>query len=103
MKEADEETTSEKNTCEDAYDKAMEDFSRGYGTFGERMGDIEQSKSDNEHVHYVGKYHSMTEIPEYKEIWECYRAEEDRIFLYRDRCKDEFFDLFKKWFWAMWD
>ena len=45
----------------------------------------------------------MNEIPEYKEVWERYSAKEDRIFAYRNQCKDEFLDLFKKWFWALWD
>ena len=103
LKEADEETTSAKNACEEEYDRATADFSDQYGTFGERLENADQNRRNDQSASRAKTYHSMTEIPEYKEIWERYRAEEDRIFAYRDRCKDDFLDLFKKWFWAMWD
>ena len=126
LKEADEETTSEVNACEEEYDRASEQFVVKYGLFGERLeqGCKQQtdpdsasgsrrkprflrgkkSKKDNGRNNTQGRrLHTMNEIPEYKEVWERYSAKEDRIFAYRNQCKDEFLDLFKKWFWALWD
>ena len=45
----------------------------------------------------------MSEIPEYAAIDKLYHEEEKRIDEYREKCKDEVFDLMKKYFFSLWD
>jgi hypothetical protein len=47
--------------------------------------------------------HFMSELPEYEEISRLYMEEEKRLMAYREKCKDEVFDLTKKYFFALWD
>ena len=41
--------------------------------------------------------------PEWKELKEVWFEEVKKIAEYQDKCKNEFFDLFSKYFWDMWD
>lgn len=45
----------------------------------------------------------LSDVPEYKDISEKHYDEERRISMYRDECKDKGMDMFKKWFWNLWD
>ena len=42
-------------------------------------------------------------VPEYKEIEDRYFEESRKIDQYRDECKDRAIDMFKEWFWNLWD
>lgn len=50
-----------------------------------------------------GTIHFMDELPEYKEISDKYREEEKRLEEYRRKCKDEAIDMFKQYFYDLWD
>ena len=45
----------------------------------------------------------LGDVPEYKEIDELHFAEATEIRNYRDECKNKGLDLFKEWFWNLWD
>ena len=45
----------------------------------------------------------LGDVPEYKEISNLYHEEYRKIVEYRHECKDKGMDLFKKWFWNLWD
>ena len=47
-------------------------------------------------------YH-LGEVPEYKEIEDRYFEESRKLDQYRDECKDRAIDMFKEWFWDLWD
>ncbi len=45
----------------------------------------------------------LGDVPEYKEIDELHFAEAREIDRYLDECKDKGLELFKEWFWNLWD
>ena len=45
-----------------------------------------------------GTIHFMDEIPEYKEIYEKHREEDEKLEKYREECKDEAIDMLKEFF-----
>jgi hypothetical protein len=45
----------------------------------------------------------MHELPEYKEISDKYDKEQKRLEEYRNTCKDEAFDMLKRYFFSLWD
>ena len=47
--------------------------------------------------------HTMSEVPEYKEISDKYFEEERKVEEYRSKCKDEALDMLKEHFYALWD
>ena len=99
--ELDEEECTIKNPYDGAYTKAMKEFTEKYGFFGEKLETEEEKekrkKSGGRLVHF------MSEIPEYATIDKLYHDEEKRIDEYREKCKDEVFDLMKKYFFSLWD
>lgn len=99
--EADEITCQKKNSIEDEFFRIYDEFSKKYGHFGEKL-QTEEELRENESSGSV-TWHSPKELPEYKETLEQYDAEEKEISEYRERCKDEAFALFSKWFFYLWD
>ena len=101
-RETDEETCSEKNPYEDEYMKAFSEFDEKYGFLGEKLqtkAELEENKKRGG----GGTIHFMDEIPEYKEIYEKHRVEDDKLEKYREECKDEAIDMLKKYFFSLWD
>lgn len=100
-RELDEETCSEKNKYEKEYDKASNEFHKKYGFFGEGL----ETEEEKEKAKKTGsiRIHFMSELPEYEEISRLYMEEEKRLEKYREKCKDEVFDLTKKYFFSLWD
>ena len=45
----------------------------------------------------------LSDVPEYEEIDRLHSEEAQKIQEYRNECKDKGFDLFKLWFWNLWD
>lgn len=99
--ELDEETCSEKNKYEKEYAKAFDEFEKKYGFFGKGL----ETEEEKEKAKKTGsrRVHFMNELPEYEEISRLYLEEEKKLEQYRERCKDEVFDLMKKYFFALWD
>ena len=101
-RETNEETCSKKNPYEDEYMKAFSDFHERYGLFGERL-QTEAELEENKKRGGGGKIHFMNEIPEYKEIYEKHREEDEKLEKYREECKDEAIDMLKEYFFSLWD
>lgn len=100
-RELDEETCSEKNKYEKEYAKALDEFGKKYGFFGEGL----ETEEEKEKAKKTGsrRMHFMREMPEYEKISRLHMEEERRLEKYREKCKDEVFDMMKKYFFALWD
>ena len=94
LREMDRETCSKKNPYAGEYEKASDEFEKKYGVFGERFGGNE---GQDHTMHLLG------EDPEYADIDRKYMDYEQKLREYRNRCKDQFFEMFSKHFWQLWD
>lgn len=101
FREADESTCQKKNPYEEEHSKAFHEFTQKYGLFGEQLETQEEKEESRRTGGYV--VHFMSELPEYAEIDEKYRAAEKELSEYRNQCKDEAFKLFSEWFFHLWD
>ena len=100
-RESREETCSRKNPYEEEYDKAFAKFHKEYGFWGEELqseAELEENKKRG-----VRTVHYMDELPEYKEIYDLYYAEERKMEEYREQCRDEALDMLKEYFMSLWD
>ena len=100
-RELDENTCTKKNPYEDEYMKALEEFDDKYGLLGEKLQTEEELKAGKKNGYTTA--HFMNELPEYKDSSDRYNEEERKIEEYRNKCKDEAFDLLKEHFWSLWD
>ena len=96
-REMDEDTCSEKNPYEDEHSKAFDEFHNKYGLFGSKL-QTEKELEENKKRGGGGTVHFMNELPEYRKISEKYDEEQKRLEEYRRSCKDEAFDMLKKYF-----
>lgn len=101
LQEMNEETCKKKNPYEDEYMKELQSFENKYGFFGEKLL-TEEEKEDAEKTGYTC-WHTLSEQPQHQELSTKYMEEEKKLFDYRDACKNEFFELFSKYFWNLWD
>ncbi len=101
FREANAETCTKKNPYEEEYDKVLEEFTEKYGILGDGLK-TEAEKAEEERKGSYRMY-MLSDVPEYKEISELHFAEERKIDEYRYECKDKGMDLFKEWFWNLWD
>ncbi len=94
-------TCQRKNPYEDEHIRILEEFDQKYGLFGEGLETPEEKEENKETgAHMI---HFPSELPEYADIEEKYRAEDENLKEYREQCKDEAFKLFSKWFFHLWD
>lgn len=102
--EMNDETCSMKNPHEKDFDRIHRAFLKKYGFWGEKLYTEEDKKEAEKGCH---KMYSPESDPihgeEYRKIMEQYMAYEQKISDYRDECKDEFFRLFNRYFWCLWD
>ena len=70
--------------------------------FGSKL-QTEKELEENKKRGGGGTVHFMNELPEYKEISEKYDEEQRHLEEYRKLCKDEAFDMLKKYFYDLWD
>jgi len=105
LHEMDEEKCSMKNEFAKKREKIDEEFIFKYGFCGEKLKTEEMLKEEEE-SHY-SRFLSPLDFPElypdYKELSDNYLKKEEEIEKYREECKNEFFELFSKYFWNMWD
>lgn len=105
LKEMDEDTCSVKNRFEKEYFKINEKFRKKYGFCGDKLKSKKRRKKEKK----KGRITMLTPsdfpklYPDYNELKDRYFREELLIQQYRDRCREEFFNLFSKYFWDLWD
>lgn len=100
FREADELTCQRKNPYKDEHMRILKEFGEKYGIWGKGLETPrEKERSKKTGVHTV---HFPSEIPEYANIEEKYRAEEKKREEYQENCKDEAFRLFSEWFFHLW-
>lgn len=100
--EMDEDKCSKKNPYEEEHTAAFSEFMDIYGIFGEKL-QTEEELEANRRRGGGGTVHLMSEVPKYKDIDERYRTESIKLENYRNECKNEAFDLLKKYFYSLWD
>lgn len=108
LHEMNEDTCSMKNEYQDEIDNAQEEFNKKYGFFGEKLSDILETEEEKEKHKKSGskRWYSFSddpEHPEWKELRYKWLLQQQTIFQYRNECKTEFFNLFSKYFWDLWD
>ena len=102
--EMDEATCTEKNKYEDAVMEAYDSFHEKYGMFGDGLKTEGQKEYEaKRHSHRMYFPDDEPGRDDIKELFDKYHAEEKRLNDYRNSCKDEFFRLFSKHFYSLWD
>lgn len=103
--EMNEEMCSMKNPFERDFHRVHRIFEKRYGFWGEKLQTDEEKKQEEE-----GKGTRMyfpeddpVHGEEYRKITDQYMDFEKKISDYREECKNEFFKLFSKYFWYLWD
>lgn len=105
LEEMNENTCSVKNPYEKEYDKINSKFHNKYGFFGDDLKTPEQiEKEKKEHLYTMLTPSDFPDLyPDYEKLQNNYFKCEKEISFYRDRCREEFFYLFSKHFWDLWD
>jgi len=101
LREAHEETCTRENKYDAEYKKALDEFDKKYGLFGDGLKSEEEKVEEKKTGSY--RMYMLGDVPEYKEIDELHFTEATEIRNYRDECKNKGLDLFKEWFWNLWD
>ena len=98
LRDADESQSSIKNKHEEEWSKAYREFHKEYGLFGEKLEqEAINSKKPGIQMHFPD------EFPQWKEIMDRYREEEKQVLKKRAQSLEDGLNLFKKWFWDLWD
>ena len=84
IREADEAHCSRKNPYKNQYLMTNEEFYKKYGKFGEKMKTSEEIEKEKQSIE------------------KNYLDEENKIWLYRDTCKNRGRQMFQEWFWDLW-
>lgn len=95
--EMDEETCSKNNPYDEEQRKIDKEFAEKYGLLGEKIQGPEEPPGLGETIYLSG------DMLEYEEPFERWMEEEHKLSEYRNKCKDEFFRLFSKYFYYLWD
>jgi hypothetical protein len=99
--EANEDTCTRKNKYEAEYRKASKEFDKKYGLFGEKLKTPEEKAEEKKQGSH--RVYMLGDVPEYKEISDLYYKESMALMEYRDECKDKALEMFREWFWNLWD
>ena len=99
--ELDDETCTKKNPYYDEWEKTLVEFHDKYGLFGEGLQTPEEIQKYEEKGYKV--WHTPSELPEYQEITQKYFNAEKEIEQYKEECKNEFFELFSRYYYFIWD
>lgn len=108
LEEMNGDTCSYINRYDEEMEKASAEFHGKYGVFGEKLGElIETEEEKAEHkkngTRRIYIYSDDPDHPEWKELHQKWAREELYIAMYRDKCREEFFQLFSRYFWDLWD
>ena len=90
-------TCQKKNPYEEESNRIYDEFTEKYGMFGKKLNSQEENEKE-----YI-TLHTPSELPEYKDTMDKWIAAERELEKYRQKCKDEFFELFSEHFYALWD
>lgn len=103
--EMNEDKCSMKNPYKRKYDQLNRKFRKELGWFGEKAKSPEELAEEKEKEAYkmYSPWHFPDRYPTALEIRDKYFEYESKIDEYRDKCKEEFFSLFSKYFWMLWD
>lgn len=101
LNEMNEETCSKNNPYYDEWSKANKEFREKYGLLGEKLQTPEEIQKYEAKGYKV--WHTPSELPEYQEIMQNYFDTEKEIDQYREQCKNDFFKLFSKYYYFIWD
>ncbi len=101
LREANKDTCTRENPYKDEYYKASDEFKKKYGEFGDGLKTEEEKAKEKKKGSY--RWYMPSDVPEYKEISDKYYRESREIAKYRNECKDKGLDLFREWFWNLWD
>lgn len=99
-----EDTCSQKNPYEEDVMSAYDRFHEKYGFFGDGLKTKGEKAAEEERGSY--RMYFPSDEPgrdDIRELFDKYHAEEKKLHDYRNACKDEFFVLFSKHFYALWD
>jgi hypothetical protein len=91
-------TCTKKNPFEDEFHRIRKEFKAKYGEFGEKLMTKEEKKRAKKGLQ---KWYFPSDIPEYKEVYESYFDEEEKLAEYRQKCAKEGLELFVKWFYRL--
>jgi len=95
--EANSDTCSFKNKYEKEYQKALQEYQKEYGWFGEKKHpEIMTENADGSTTYEVG--YGFSDIPKYQEINKLYTEEEKRIEEYNNEHKAKALEMFVKYF-----
>lgn len=96
---------SMKNPYDKEFHRIHRAFEKKYGFGGEKLWTEEDKKDSEKTGHYklYGPEHDPVRGEEYRKIMDSWLDYEHKIEEYRDKCKDEFFVLFSKYFRCLWD
>lgn len=103
--EMNDETCSMKNPYDKDSDRVYRAFEKKYGWGGEKL----QTEEDKQEAEQTGSHkwfspvHDPVHGEEYRKILDAWHDYEKKIEEYRDKCKNEFFVLFSKYFRSLWD
>ncbi len=99
--EMDKDKCSMKNPYDKEWNKASKAFTKKYGTFGEKLR-TEEDKNGKLHQLYFPEDDPVNGA-EYKKLSDKHFQYAMKIERYREKCKNEFFRLFSKYFHYLWD
>ena len=105
LNEMKEETCSYKNPYEKEYFNVTEDFRKKYGFCGEKLKTEEQLKEEEEKGYsaWLTPRDFPDLYPEFRDLQDKYFNCEKQIAIYRDKCREKFFNMFSEHFWDLWD
>ena len=103
--EMNDETCSMKNPYEKDFNRIYRAFEKKYGLLGEGLQTDDEKKEAEEKGYHKAYFPEDDPVhgEEYKKTLDQHRAYDEKIRTYRDECKNEFFRLFSKYFWCLWD
>ena len=105
LHEMDEDACSYKNPYEEEYTKMNQDFHKKYGYLGEGLKSEEEKeeekKKHSSRIYFPSDFPEL--YPEAKDLSHFYYLHEMYKKMYIDKCREEFFSLFSKNFYNLWD